>query len=54
MTAGAVDVVVPDPNNFGIDAYIDNARKLRDVVGQSGRTKVCAPAGSNMPGWTAC
>ena len=40
-------VVVP---TFVMDTYIDNARKFRNVVGQSGRVSVCAPAGSRVGG----
>lgn len=41
------------PEPFVVDSYIDAARKFRATVGISGRTTVCAPAGSTVGG-TAC
>ncbi|MDZ7589494.1 MAG: GspH/FimT family pseudopilin [Rubrivivax sp.] len=40
-------------NDFVVEAYIDNARKLHTVINRAGRPSVCAPALSTMPE-TAC
>ncbi len=41
------------PAEFPVEAFIDSARKLRNLVGFSGRIKVCTPAGSTT-GAEAC
>ncbi len=40
---------IPD-NEFPVNVHIDSARYFRDVVGLSGRVKVCAPSGSRVGG----
>lgn len=40
-------------DQFRVETYIDNARKVRAVVGLAGRTTVCVPPFSRMSG-TAC
>lgn len=49
----AVDVPGIPPDEFPIEVFIDTGRKFVDVVGLSGRVKVCAPSGS-MVGAAAC
>ena len=33
-----------------VDSYIDNSRKYRNMLGQSGRPSVCIPTGSRLQG----
>ena len=41
------------PAEFPVEAFIDSARKFRNLVGFSGRIKVCTPTGSTT-GAEAC
>ena len=50
MVYGTYDYIGPPPEEYLIDVYADDARKLRDVVGIAGRVKVCRPSGSTMAG----
>jgi len=50
MVYGAIDSFGPPPTEFPISVFVDNPRKLRDVVGVAGRVKVCIPTGSTMAG----
>ena len=36
------------PIFYAVDAFIDGARKLRNVIGPSGRVRVCRPPGSQL------
>ena len=40
-------------DQFRVETYIDSARNIRAVVGMAGRTTVCVPPFSRMPG-TPC
>lgn len=48
-----VDSGIVLPAEFPVEAYIDSARKFRNLVGFSGRIKVCSPTGSTT-GAEAC
>ena len=48
-----VDSGIVLPAEFPVEVFIDSARKLRTLVGFSGRIKVCTPAGSTT-GAEAC
>jgi type IV fimbrial biogenesis protein FimT len=50
MLYGSYDYIGPPPEEYLIDVYADSARKLRDVLGISGRVKVCIPTGSTIAG----
>lgn len=50
MVYGTYDYIGPPPEEYRIDVYADSARKLRDVLGPSGRVKVCRPSGSTIAG----
>jgi type IV fimbrial biogenesis protein FimT len=48
-----VDDDPPDPNAFIFDVSVDAARRIRTLVGLSGRPSVCAPPNSSVGG-AAC
>lgn len=56
---GAIFVISTDmdpfpASPFTVDTKIDTARKLRTVIGGSGRPSACRPTGSTVEGVAAC
>jgi type IV fimbrial biogenesis protein FimT len=47
------DVIIPAPEPYKIETWIDSARLFRTVLTPAGRPTVCSPAGSTMSS-TAC
>ena len=52
MYVNPADVSILVQPNFSVDAFADNARRLRASVQGSGRPLVCAPSGSRLGGTT--
>ena len=52
ITMSDVDVLFPPSGNVIVDTYIDDARRFRNQINQSGRPSVCRPPGSSLAGGT--